>query len=304
MSVLVVGSVALDTVEAPAGRADEALGGAATYASLAAAKFGAPVGIVAVVGDDFPAAHVATLRGAGVDDTGLEVVAGRTFRWTGRYHEDVNHRDTLDTQLNVFADFAPKIPASLRQAQYVFLANIDPRLQLGVLDQVEAPRLVLWDTMNFWITGSRAEVDAVLARVDVAFLNDQEARLLTGLRNLHEAGSAVREMGPRWVVIKKGEHGAALYTDEGIFQCPAFPVRRVVDPTGAGDSFAGGVVGYLAATGGAGDACLRRALTYGTATASYCVEGFSVGALLAARRDALDARYAALRAMTAIPPAE
>jgi len=303
MSILIVGSVALDTVETPVARAEEALGGAATYASIAARTLHDHVSIVAVVGSDFPSEHMATLRNRGVDLSGLDTVEGRTFRWAGRYHEDMIGRDTLDTQLNVFADFHPEITGSGRDAQYVFLANIQPDLQLSVLDQVDHPDLVFLDTMNFWIDGAREQLVEAISRSDVFFLNDEEAMQLTGANTIHGAGERLLGMGPSHVVIKKGEHGANLYQEDGIFLCPAFPVDSVTDPTGAGDTFAGGCIGLIAATGDASQEGLRRAIAYGTTMASFCVEGMGTEGLLRADREKAEARYGALRQMAALPPA-
>lgn len=301
MSVLIVGSVALDSVESPAGSVKEALGGAATYASIAARTLHDDVAIVGVVGDDFPEEHVRLLEQRGVNLTGLERAPGRTFRWAGRYHEDTSQRDTLDTQLNVFAHFSPRIPPELRAAELLFLANIDPELQLSVLDQVDDPQMVFCDTMNFWIQGKRNKVLAVLARSDVAFLNDEEARMLTGQPSLLRAASAVQALGPSHVIIKKGPHGAELHSPEGVFYCPAFPVPNAADPTGAGDAFAGGVIGHLAEAGEDSDEEMRRAVVVGTVVASYCVEGFSMSGLLRAGPVTVRERYEELQRMSAIP---
>jgi len=302
LGIVIVGSVALDTVETPVGRVDEAVGGAATYASLAAALLARPVAVVGVVGTDFPDEHLSMLLEQGVDIQGIERAEGRTFRWVGRYHSDMAGRDTLDTQLNVFAGFRPQIPDSLRAARHLFLANIQPGLQLSVLDQMDRPRLTLLDTMNFWISGALAELRQVMARVDVVLVNDEEAQMLTGHRGIHDAGCALLDMGPRFAVVKKGEHGANLYWPEGMLLCPAYPVRDVIDPTGAGDSFAGGLLGSLAGASTVSPENLRRAMAFGTAVASYCVEGFGVQGLLRATRAGLDERYRQLRDLTDIPP--
>jgi sugar/nucleoside kinase (ribokinase family) len=273
--LLVVGSVGLDTVETTSDRRAEILGGAASYFSVAASFF-APVRLTAVVGDDFPAEHTSLLERHGVDLGGLERVPGQTFRWSGRYAADFNTRTTLDTQLNVFKDFAPKLPAGWRSSPYVFLANIDPALQLDVLSQVEKPRFVACDTMNFWIEGKRAELDRLLGRVDMLLLNDEEARQLSGRSNLPAAARAIRAMGPKAVVIKRGDAGALLFHEGGVFAAPAFPIETVVDPTGAGDSFAGGFMGWIARTGATTPTGIRTALILGSVLASYCVEDFSL----------------------------
>lgn len=273
--LLVVGSVALDTVETRCGRRDDALGGAACYFA-AASSFFTPVRLIGVVGSDFPPEHEDLLRGFGVDLTGLERVPGRTFRWSGRYAADFNTRTTLDTQLNVFESFRPKLPTTWTESPFVFLANIDPVLQHGVLTQVKSPRFVACDTMNFWITAKRADLERVLARVDMLLLNDEEARLLSGLDNLPAAARAIRALGPKAVVVKRGDAGALLFHEGGVFAAPAFPIDDVVDPTGAGDSFAGGFMGWLAHTGNLTPAGIRTALIVGSVLASYCCEDFSL----------------------------
>lgn len=273
--LLVVGSVALDSVQTATARRDEILGGAASYFSVAA-SFLAPVRLVGVVGEDFPAAHTALLEKHGVDLAGLERVPGRTFRWSGVYSPDFNTRRTLDTQLNVFQSFSPKLPAAWRESPFVFLANIDPELQLGVLEQVAKPRFVACDTMNFWIEGKREALERLLKRVDMLLLNDEEARLLSGFGNLPAAARAIRALGPRAVVIKRGDAGALLFHEGGVFAAPAFPIENVADPTGAGDSFAGGFMGWIARTGATDPAGIRTALILGSVLASYCVEDFSL----------------------------
>lgn len=274
-SLLVVGSVAFDTVETRVGKREEVLGGAASYFSVAA-SFLAPVRLVAVVGDDFPAAHTAVLERHGVDLAGLERVRGRTFRWSGVYSPDFATRTTLDTQLNVFQDFHPKLPAAWGSSDYVFLANIDPVLQLGVLEQAGKPRFVACDTMNFWISGKRPELLKLLERVDMLLLNDEEARQLSGEANLPAAARAIRKLGPRAVVIKRGDAGALLFHEGGVFAAPAFPIEDVVDPTGAGDSFAGGFMGWLAREGDTSPATIRTAMILGSVLASFSVEDFSL----------------------------
>jgi sugar/nucleoside kinase (ribokinase family) len=273
--LLVVGSVALDTVETSHDRRQEILGGAACF-SCCAASFFAPTRLVGVVGTDFPAAHEDFLRGRGIDLGGLERTPGRTFRWAGRYAADFNTRTTLDTQLNVFESFKPKLPAAWCETPFVFLANIDPVLQLDVLTQVKRPRFSACDTMNFWIGGKRGDLLRVLERVDMLLLNDEEARQLSGRSSLPAAAKAISAMGPKAVVIKRGDAGALLFQGGDVFAAPAFPIDNVVDPTGAGDSFAGGFMGHLAATGDTSPDGVRSALVAGTVLASYCVEDFSL----------------------------
>lgn len=279
MSILVVGSVALDTLETPSGRVSEVLGGSATYFSLAASLY-TPVRLVAVVGEDFPDVGRTMLEERDVDLRGLEVRDGRTFRWVGRYGEDLNSAETIETQLNVFADFDPKIPDDFRHTPLVFLANIDPELQLRVLSAVGEPRLTAMDTMNLWISTKRDAVTEVMRSVDIVFLNDAEARQYARVSNLIEAAERVLDLGPRAVVIKKGDNGCALVSREGYFVAPAYPVRAVCDPTGAGDSFAGAFIGHLASEFRRVDdfpeSALRHAVLHGCAVASYTVESFSV----------------------------
>jgi sugar/nucleoside kinase (ribokinase family) len=276
MSILVVGSVALDSVETPTETRNDILGGSASFFSVTASML-EPVRLVAVVGADFPEEHVELFRSRGVDVQGLErVPGGKTFRWKGRYLADMVGRVTLDTQLNVFETFRPKLPESCRDQRYVFLANIDPNLQLQVLSQLRKPELVACDTMNFWITGQLDALKQMLGKVDVLLLNDEEARLLSGKVNLLEAAAAVRDLGPTKLVVKRGDAGAMLFDEAGVFWVPAFPLDKVVDPTGAGDSFAGGFVSFLAHTGDLRPATFRRAMVYGSAVASFCVEDFSL----------------------------
>jgi sugar/nucleoside kinase (ribokinase family) len=274
-SLLVVGSVGLDTVDTRRGKRIDVLGGAASYFSVAA-SFLASVRLTAVVGDDFPVQHTALLEGHKVDLSGLERVAGRTFRWSGVYSADYATRTTLDTQLNVFQNFNPKIPAAWTMSDYVFLANIDPVLQLNVLEQVEKPKFVACDTMNFWIEGKREDLLRLLKRVDMLLLNDEEARQLSGLANLPAAARAIRAMGPGAVVIKRGDAGALLFHEKGVFAAPAFPIEEVVDPTGAGDSFAGGFMGWLAHEHDSSPATIRTAMILGSVLASFSVEDFSL----------------------------
>jgi sugar/nucleoside kinase (ribokinase family) len=290
MSILVVGSVAYDTVETPFGRAERVLGGSASFFSVAASFF-APVNLVAVVGDDFGEEQLAAFRGRPIDLEGLERAKGKTFHWQGRYSLDLNSRDTIRTELNVFEFFKPKIPAAYRSSDSVFLGNISPVLQREVLGQVERPKLVACDTMNFWIEGQLDELKAILRDTQVLLINDAEARQLSGEWNLVKAARVIREMGPRTLIVKKGEHGVLAFSDEGTFAAPAFPLENVFDPTGAGDTFAGGVVGYLASTGEQSDAALRRAVIAGSTLASFCCEAFSLDRLLTLTREEIDERY-------------
>lgn len=301
MSILVVGSVAFDTVETPFGRRDRVLGGSASFFSVAASFF-TPVNLVGVVGSDFGEAQLAAFRGRPIDLAGLERAEGRTFHWHGRYSLDFNSRDTLSTDLNVFEFFEPKIPPAYRGSEVVFLGNIDPVLQLGVLEQVDRPRIVACDTMNFWIKGKAEELRRTLARVQVLLVNDAEARDLSGEWNLVKAARAIRAMGPRTVVVKKGEHGVLLFDGEEAFAAPAFPLEAVLDPTGAGDTFAGGFLGYLAGSPVADGAALRRALVMGSTLASFCVEDFSLDRLLRLTRPEIDERYRRFRDLTAFEP--
>jgi len=296
-AIAVVGSVAFDTIETPTGRADEVLGGSATHFAIAASYF-APVHLVAVVGDDFPAAEWEFLAARGIDLAGLEVRAGRTFRWTGRYHEDLNVRDTLKLELNVFADFQPHLRDATRQAPFVFLANIDPALQEGVLAQFTAPALVACDTMNHWIEGTRGPLEALLPKIELLIVNDEEARLLSGETNIPRAARRILALGPKQVLIKRGEYGAILFSADSVFAVPAYPLEEVFDPTGAGDSFAGGVLGYLASSGDRSEAGLRRAIVYGSVLASYIVEDFGSRRFRTLSRDDIERRYRQFVALT------
>ncbi|MSP63903.1 MAG: sugar kinase [Myxococcales bacterium] len=295
--LVVVGSVALDSVEAPAGRHDDVLGGSASFFATAASYFTKP-SLVAIVGADFPEAHVQFLRARGVDLAGLERVDGKTFRWAGRYSSDLGSRTTLDTQLNVFAGFKPKLPESYRDAELVFLGNIEPTLQLDVLDQVRRPRLVAMDTMNFWIDGRLEALRRVLARVDLLVINDEEARQLAGKHNLPQAARAIRALGPKTVIVKRGDSGALLFHEGGVFAAPAYPLEEVIDPTGAGDTFAGGFMGYLAQQGDLGAATVKRAMIHGSVMASFSVEAFSLDRLRALTSDDISARYRAFCDLT------
>lgn len=298
MSILVVGSVAQDRIETPFGSVDRTLGGAATYFAAAGSLFH-PVQLVGVIGSDFPEEELSFLRDRDVDLAGLERAEGESFFWAGRYHYDLNTRDTLETRLGVFGEFRPRIPPQFQDAEWVFLANIDPALQLDVLNQVRGPRLVAADTMNYWIEGKRDALLELLPRVDVLLLNDSEARELSGDYNLTRAAAWIRERGPKILVIKKGEHGALLFTDSGIFFAPGYPLDEVLDPTGAGDAFAGGFMGWLAYVGTVNDEELRRAMIYGSATGSLVCERFGMERLVDVGIDEIHDRVRAFRQLTA-----
>ncbi|MEK6607034.1 MAG: PfkB family carbohydrate kinase [Myxococcota bacterium] len=294
MSLLCVGSVALDTLEGPFGRHEDVLGGAASFFSTAASFF-APVSLVAVVGADFPEAHVEFLAGRGIDTRGLARAAGRTFRWGGRYSDDLARRETIFTELGVFEVFDPTLPDGYRDAPFVFLANIDPDLQRRVLEQARAPRFVAADTMNFWIGGKREALLKTLARVDLLVINDEEARQLAEDSSLLVAATRIRAMGPRSVVIKRGDAGAVLYAGEEIFAVPGYPLENAVDPTGAGDAFAGGLMGTVARAGSADAETLRRAVVYGSVMGSLAVEGLGLDRLIRLRASEIEERFARFR---------
>ncbi len=295
--VLIVGSVAYDSVRTPFGERNEVLGGAASYASVSA-SFLAPVRLVAVVGEDFAEEHVAKLAQRKVDLAGLQRARGKTFRWSGYYEYDLNQAHTTATELNVFQDFRPDLPESYRDTPYVFLANIEPGLQLSVLDQMRRPKLVVCDTMNFWIENAKDKLLEVLARCDIALMNDAEARELTGEPNLIAAGRQVLNLGPGVIVIKKGEHGAVMMSHDSYFTAPGYPLEEIRDPTGAGDTFAGGLAGYLARCGETDDETLRRAIITGSVMASFTVEDFSLDRLLALSAEEVAERYHEIVAMT------
>ncbi len=297
MPVLVVGSVALDSVETPFGKADDVLGGSATFFSAAASLL-TPVQLVGVVGTDYPMEKLESLAARGVDLAGLERADGPSFRGRGRYHHDLNAAETLETHLGVFSRFSPKIPEQFREAPFVFLGNIDPRLQLDVLNQVERPRLVACDTMNFWIQSRRPDLLELLRKVDLVTLNDGEARQLSEKVNLVQAARWIMDLGPRHVIIKKGEHGALMFSRDSVFFAPAYPLESVFDPTGAGDSFAGGFIGYLTRCNDMSDASMRRAVIYGSAMGSFAVEKFSTERLMTLTRSEVDQRVRRLRELT------
>jgi sugar/nucleoside kinase (ribokinase family) len=298
--LVVVGSVAIDWIITPRAERPESVGGSATFFAMAASYL-SQVRLVGVVGRDFPDYAVADLRAAGVDVSGLEVVEdGLTFRWKGRYHDNMNDRTTLETHLNVFEQFQPRLPEAFRGSEYLFLANIQPRLQADVFAQMQRPRLVGLDTMNLWISIANEDLKAVLKNVDVLTLNDEEARQLSGEHNIVKAARAIRALGPRNVVIKRGEYGALLFDADGeVFAAPALPLEDVVDPTGAGDSFAGGFMGWLARPGvEPSGASLRTAMIYGSVMASFCVEGFSYDRLKGLDRAAIQRRFETFAALT------
>jgi sugar/nucleoside kinase (ribokinase family) len=297
MSLLVVGSVALDTVETPFGQVTDALGGSAVYFSASASMF-APVMLVGVVGEDYPVQQLEFLSDRGVDLSGLVRSRGESFRWSGAYRFDMNSAETRYTRLGVFADFQPHIPDAFRSARCVLLANIDPVLQLDVLEQVTDPAFVACDTMNFWIESKRDDLIRLLGRVDMLFANDAEVRQLSGETNLAKAGRWIQERGPRYVVIKKGEHGAMLFTPESVFFAPGYPLEEVFDPTGAGDCFAGGFMGHLSRCDVITDAELRRGMIYGSAMGSFAVEKFSVERLRDLSFAEIEARVRHFRLMT------
>ena len=296
MGVLVVGTVTLDTVETPSKRVEDVLGGSGVYAAVAASFFGKTVQLVGVVGADFPPAYVAFLQNQGIDLQGLERVEdGKSFRWGGRYAEDFNVRDTLFTELNVIADFQPILPETYKDASYLFLANNSPVLQLSIIEQATNPRLIVCDTMDFWINEEREALEALLTRVDILILNDSEAQLLTGDSNLMRAAEMILRYGPQRVIIKKGEHGAISVTESSFFNAPAYPLTQIADPTGAGDSFAGGMMGYLASVGDTSEAAIRSAMVYGAVVASFNIEDFSVNRQKCVKFSEISSRYRELQ---------
>ncbi len=274
--LVIVGTVAFDAIETPFGKTDKILGGAATFIGLAASQFNIDSAAVSVVGDDFPQDYLDLLNSKGINLEGVEIVkGGKTFFWSGRYHNDMNSRDTLVTELNTLADFEPRVPESYRRAEVVMLGNLHPSVQMSVLDQMETrPKMVILDTMNFWMDNALDDLHNVMKHIDVITINDEEARQLTGEYSLVTAAQKIHTMGPQFVVIKKGEHGALLFNEDNVFYAPALPLREVFDPTGAGDTFAGGFAGYLAKTGEYSFENLKSAVIYGSTLASFCVEKF------------------------------
>ncbi|MFO1463147.1 MAG: PfkB family carbohydrate kinase [bacterium] len=294
MSLTVIGTVALDTVETPFGKLEAGLGGSATHFS-ASATFFTPLSLVAVIGEDFPEEHLEYFRSRPINLEGLQRLPGKTFRWTGRYEHDLNTAHTLETQLNVLLDFAPRLTPAIRRNKYLFLGNIDPVLQAQVIDQAEGKPFVAADTMNYWITGHRDNLLKTLRRVDMLLINEGEARLLANTANLVKASRSIRELGPKTLIIKRGEYGALVFHGEEIFSAPALPLEDIQDPTGAGDSFAGGVMGYLAQTGDLSFQNLKKAVIYGSVMASFIVEKFSMDRLRNLTREEIEARYRQFR---------
>lgn len=290
MSLLVVGTLGFDSVETPFGRREDTLGGSASFLSIAASYF-TDVRMVGVIGEDFPDAHLELYRSRSIDTSGVQRIPGRTFRWRGYYDTNLQSAHTLETHLNVLESFEPSLPEHYRDTKFVVLGNFDPRLQLAVLDQLDAPQLVAADTMNFWIEGANKKLRECLERVDLLSVNDGEARMLSGQFNLVKAAAEIRKMGPRILVIKRGEHGATVFTEDGIFMAPAFPILTIQDPTGAGDSFAGGMMGYIARRGNAEPDILRQATVMGSALASFAVEDFSLDRFRTLTTDEIRLRF-------------
>ncbi|WP_283640566.1 PfkB family carbohydrate kinase [Mesonia mobilis] len=297
--LVVVGTVAFDKIETPFGKTDKILGGAGTYIGLAAKKFGIDTTIVSVIGGDFPEEYINIFKERDINIEGLKMVEdGKTFFWSGRYHNDMNSRDTLDTQLNVLADFQPVVPASYKDAKIVMLGNLHPLVQLSVIEQMENPELVVLDTMNFWMDNALEDLKKVIAKIDVITINDEEARQLSGEYSLVKAAREIEKMGPKYVVIKKGEHGALLFHQNEMFFAPALPLEEVFDPTGAGDTFAGGFVGYIAKTGDTSFKNMKNAIIYGSNLASFCVEKFGTERMLNLTDKEIDERLKTFKALT------
>jgi len=297
MSIVVVGTVAFDTVETPFGKGENVLGGSATYFSTSASFF-TDVSLVAVVGEDFPEEHVQFLHSRDIDTAGLQRIPGKTFHWTGRYGYDLNEAQTLDTQLNVLMEFKPDLPAAYRDADYLFLANIDPELQMEVLKQVRQPKLVACDTMNFWITSKPEALKQVLQQVDIVVINEGEARQFTGQSNLVKAAREIIALGCKRLVVKRGEYGVLMFTADSVFAAPAYPLEEVFDPTGAGDTFAGGFMGYLANTGDLSEEGIRQAIVFGSVMASFNVEDFSLDRMKRLEYREIEARYKSFKSLT------
>lgn len=297
MGIVVVGTVAFDTVETPFGKGENVLGGSATYFSTSASFF-SDVSLVAVVGEDFPDEHVSFLQSREIDLQGLQRIPGKTFHWTGKYGYDLNEAQTLDTQLNVLLDFKPDLPAAYRNTDVLFLANIDPELQLQVLDQVDKPRLTACDSMNFWISSKPDALKAVMQRVDIVVINEGEARMLTGEANLVKAARQIIALGCKRLVVKRGEYGVLMFTADTVFAAPAWPLEEVFDPTGAGDTFAGGFMGYLANTGDLSEDGIRQALVFGSVMASFNVEDFSLNRMKRLTYPEIEARYRSFKGLT------
>lgn len=297
--LVVVGTVAFDAIETPFGKTDKILGGAATFIGLSAAHFNTEVGLVSVVGGDFPKEYLEMLENRGMNTEGVEIVEdGKTFFWSGKYHNDMNTRDTLATELNVLADFNPQVPESFKDAEVVMLGNLHPAVQLGVIEQTPDAKLIILDTMNFWMDSALDLLHQVIAKVDVITINDEEARQLSGEYSLVNAAKKIHEMGPKYVVIKKGEHGALLFHDEHIFFAPALPLKEVFDPTGAGDTFAGGFAGFLAASEDYSFENMKRAIIYGSNFASFCVEKFGTERMQSITNEEINTRLEQFKALT------
>lgn len=297
MSIVVVGTVAFDTVETPFGRGENVLGGSATYFSTSASFF-TDVSLVAVVGDDFPKEHITFLQSRSINTDGLQRIPGKTFHWSGKYGYDLNEAETLDTQLNVLMEFKPDLPTSYREAEYLFLANIDPDLQLEVLEQVKAPKLVACDTMNFWITSKPESLRKVLQKVDIVVINEGEARQFTGESNLVKAAQQIMALGCKRLVVKRGEYGVLMFTPQTVFAAPAYPLEEVFDPTGAGDTFAGGFMGYLANQGDLSEDGIRQAIIFGSVMASFNVEDFSLNRMKTLDYKEIEKRYKSFTSLT------
>lgn len=303
MGIVVVGTVAFDTVETPFGRGENLLGGSATYFSTSASFF-TDVSLVAGVGEDFPKEHVIFLQSRDIDTTGLQRITGKTFQWSGRYGFDLNEAETLDTQLNVLTEFKPDLPESYRNTEYLFLANIDPDLQMLVLEQVVKPKLVACDTMNFWISSKPEALKKVLQKVDIVIINEGEARQFTGEANLVKAARQIISLGCKRLVVKRGEYGVLMFTADSVFAAPAYPLEDVFDPTGAGDTFAGGFMGYLANTGDLSEEGLRQAIVFGSVMASFNVEDFSLNRMKRLKYLEIEARYKNFKALTSFKDIE
>lgn len=299
MSLLVVGSIALDDIETPNAKVEGALGGSNTYISIAASYFTKPIYMVGVVGDDFPETHIDLFKKYEIDLEGLQVIkGGKTFRWGGKYLENFNDRETIYTDLNVFESFDPVIPESKRENNIVLLGNIDPVLQLNVLSQIKKTDLVICDTMNLWINIRNAELKEVISKIDVLIINDSEAKLLSGDNNLIKAARKVKEMGPKYLIVKKGEHGALLFYEDKVFSAPAYPIEELHDPTGAGDTFAGGFAGYLLKSGEINFENMKKAIIYGSAMASFSVGKFSTGGIENLKFEDIEERYEAFKELS------
>lgn len=297
MGIVVVGTVAFDTVETPFGKVENVLGGSATYFSTSASFF-TDVSLVAVVGEDFPQAHVDFLQSREINIEGLQRIPGKTFHWAGKYGYDLNEAQTLDTQLNVLMEFNPELPQSYRDAEYLFLANIDPDLQMQVLEQVQNPKVVACDTMNFWISSKPEALKRVLQKVDIVVINEGEARQFTGEANLVKAARQIIALGCKRLVVKRGEYGVLMFTADSVFAAPAYPLEEVFDPTGAGDTFAGGFMGYLANTGDASEEGIRQAIVFGSVMASFNVEDFSLERMKRLSYAEIEARYKSFKSLT------